>query len=113
MNDAAIVHALAATAAWSETILWPLRTVRRELAGFSEIAVEDRQSMKHALLSIELEAERISQRKTVASLELLIGGLSAEPARKIAAIGLDLYAIKLHASALQDKADFDAILNAL
>lgn len=113
VNDAALESGLAATAAWSESTLRPLRAVRRSLVSFAEVDADDRQSIKHGLLAVELEAERVSQRKIVAALAEHMNGLSTEPARNVAAIGLDLYAAKLGAAEPQDRADLDAILAAL
>jgi len=113
VSDAALASGLAATAPWSDSILRPLRAVRRSLLSFAEVDADDRQSIKHGLLAVELEAERVSQRKIVAALAEHMNGLSTEPARNVAAIGLDLYAAKLGATEPADRADFDAILAAL
>lgn len=113
VSDAALESGLAATASWAESILRPLRAVRRSLASFAEVDANDRQSIKHGLLAVELEAERISQQKIVAALAEHMNGLSTEPARNVAAIGLDLYAAKLGAGEPQDRADLDTILAAL
>jgi uncharacterized protein (TIGR02444 family) len=113
VSSAALESGLAATSPWAESILRPLRAVRRSLAGFGEVEANDRQSLKHGLMSVELEAERVSQRKIVSALADHVSGLSTEPARSVAAIGLDLYAAKMGASEPQDRADLDAILAAL
>lgn len=114
-SDAAIAAGLAATGSWSDAVLRPLRAVRRRLgAEFPEVAANDRQSIKHGLLSVELEAERISQQKIVAALAEHMNGLSTESARGLAAIGLDLYLGRLVAEPdTQDRADMDAVLTAL
>jgi len=113
VSDAALESGLSATSVWSESILRPLRAVRRSVASFAEVNANDRQSIKHGLLAVELEAERVSQQKIVAALAEHMNGLSAEPARNVAAIGLGLYAIKLSAGEPQDRADLDTILGAL
>ncbi|MBI2256713.1 MAG: TIGR02444 family protein [Proteobacteria bacterium] len=113
VNAAALESGLAATARWSDAILRPLRAVRRQLTNFADVAANDRQSIKHGLLSVELEAERVSQQKIVAALAAHMNGLSTEPPRGLAAVGLDLYAAKLGAMEPQDRADFDTILSAL
>lgn len=113
VSDAALESGLAATAPWAESVLRPLRAVRRSLASFDEVGANDRQSIKHGLLSVELEAERVAQQKIVAALAGHMNGLSAEPARNVAAIGFDLYALKMGAGDAQDRADLDAILAAL
>lgn len=114
-SEAAMVAARAATANWSDTILKPLRVIRRRLgAEFAEVPAADRQSIKHGLLSIELECERISQQKIVAALADLVGPLSTEPARDLAAAGLDLYLGQLSEERdEQDQTDLDAILACL
>ena len=114
-NDAAIEAGLAATGPWSDAILRPLRAVRRRLgAEFPDVAANDRQSIKHGLLSVELEAERVSQQKIVGALAEHMDGLSTEPARGLAAIGLELYLARLVAEPdAQDRADLDAVLAAL
>ncbi|MDY0872733.1 TIGR02444 family protein [Dongia rigui] len=113
VSDAALESGLAATAPWAESVLRPLRAVRRSLASFADVGGNDRQSIKHGLLSVELEAERVAQQKIVAALAGHMNGLRAEPARSLAAIGLDLYAAKMSAGEVQDRADLDAILAAL
>ncbi|WP_374651386.1 TIGR02444 family protein [Dongia sp.] len=115
VRETAIESALAAIAPWSEAILRPMRTIRRRLgAEFAEVGANQRQSIKHGLLSVELEAERISQQKIVAVMADHLDGLSTEPARGLAAVGLDLYLARLAAeNHAQDRADRDAILAGL
>lgn len=113
VNDIALTNGLAATALWSDTIMRPLRTIRRQLANFDDVAAAERQSIKHRLLAVELEGERISQQKILAALIEHVNGPNAEPARELAIIGLNLYAAKLGAAEPQDRADLDTILAAL
>lgn len=54
----------AAVEAWRRDVLEPLRGARRAVADqFPELAKTDRQSIKHGVLSVELECERIAQEK--------------------------------------------------
>jgi uncharacterized protein (TIGR02444 family) len=114
-SEAALEAARDAVAPWSDAVLKPLRFVRRRLgAEFDEVAAADRQSIKHGLLAVELEAERISQQKIVAALAAHVGALGTEPARDLARIGLDLYVGRLNeAGDEQDRKDLAAILACL
>jgi uncharacterized protein (TIGR02444 family) len=54
----------AAVEAWRRDVLEPLRSARRAVSDqFPEIAKFDRQSIKHGVLSVELDCERIAQEK--------------------------------------------------
>jgi len=54
----------AAVEAWRRDVLEPLRSARRAVADqFPELAKSDRQSIKHSVLSVELECERMAQEK--------------------------------------------------
>jgi len=114
-SEAALGAARDAAAPWSDAVLKPLRFVRRRLsAEFEEVAAADRQSIKHGLLAVELEAERISQQKIVAALAAHVGSLSTEPARDLARTSLDLYVGSLgEAGDEQDRKDLAAILACL
>lgn len=111
-SDTALSAAQEATAPWSEAILKPLRHIRRQLGdGFDEVHAADRQSIKHGLLAVELEGEKISQQKIVAAIEVHVGSLSTEPARDLATTGLYLYLDRLtDTREVQDEADLEAIL---
>ncbi|WP_374377756.1 TIGR02444 family protein [Dongia sp.] len=114
VGDAALQNALDAVAPWSDTILKPLRAVRRQLGAFPDVAAADRQSIKHGLLSVELEAEKVAQQKIVAALAEHLQPLSADAPRQLAGAGLDLYLGRLIAEmGEQDRSDRDAILAAL
>ncbi len=113
VNDVALASGLAATVPWSDAILRPLRAIRRRLTHFDDVTAAERQSIKQGLLSVELEGERISQQKIMAALAEHVSSLNPEPARKVAAIGLDLYAARLGAVEPQDHADLETILTAL
>ena len=64
VEQAGLHAAIAAVEAWRRDVLEPLRGARRAVADqFPEIAKSDRQSIKHGLLSVELECERVAQEK--------------------------------------------------
>lgn len=109
----ALAAATAALESWNAAILHPLRQVRRRLPlDFPEIDKVDQQSIKHGILSVELECERMAQQKIVAALEPLVADLATEPARDLAAASLPIYLAQLTAPAdvALDQADIAAIL---
>lgn len=108
----ALAAATAAAAPWNDTILKPLRQVRRRLPqDFAEIEKADQQSIKHGILSVELECERVAQQKIVAALEPMIADLSTAPARDLAAGSFALYLAQLATPDVAlDQADITAIL---
>jgi uncharacterized protein (TIGR02444 family) len=111
-SDVALSAAQEATAPWTDAILKPLRFIRRRLgAEFDAVPAADRQSIKHGLLAVELEGEKVSQQKIVAALENHVGTLNTEPARELAAKSLDIYLGQLTTGRnAQDQLDLDAIL---
>ncbi len=115
LSEAALDSALEAVAPWSDAIIKPLRQVRRRLGTeFGEVPTADKQSIKHGILSVELETERIAQRKIAAALADHVGALSAEAPRALAAIGLEAYLAKLvPVLDEQDFVDRETILGAL
>lgn len=111
-GDAALSAAALAVAPWNDAILKPLRLVRRQLgAEFEELEKADRQSIKHSILSVELECERVAQQKITAALEPHVGQFSHEPARDLAAAGLGRYmAVLPGIRDAADAVDIDVIL---
>ena len=109
----ALSAATEAVAPWNAAILHPLRQVRRRLPiDFPEVGKTDQQSIKHGILSVELECERVAQQKIAAALEPLIADLSRAPARELAAGGLELYLTQLNAALdATDANDLAAILS--
>jgi uncharacterized protein (TIGR02444 family) len=64
LEPAGLHAAIAAVEAWRRDVLEPLRASRRAVSDqFPELAKSDRQSIKHGMLSIELECERVAQEK--------------------------------------------------
>ena len=108
----ALSAATEAVATWNAAILHPLRQVRRRFpADFPEVGKADQQSIKHGILSVELECERVAQQKIVAALEPLIADLSGAPARELAAASFPVYLAQLGTpDNASDQADIAAIL---
>ncbi|TDQ84500.1 uncharacterized protein (TIGR02444 family) [Dongia mobilis] len=104
-----------AIASWNEAVLKPLRTTRRRLVNdFPDLARADRQSIKHGILSVELECEKVAQVWIAKALEPHAGSLSTLPARQLATAGFDRYLSKLVGIADgQDRTAIDTILNQL
>jgi uncharacterized protein (TIGR02444 family) len=87
----------AAVEAWRRDVLEPLRRARRAVADqFPEIAKSDRQSIRHGVLSVEIECERISQEKIA---QAVTGGAATDVAAvddgatplQIASAALEVY----------------------
>jgi uncharacterized protein (TIGR02444 family) len=68
LESAGLKAAIAAVEDWRRDVLEPLRAARRAVADqFPELAKTDRQAIKHGMLSVELECERIAQEKIAAA----------------------------------------------
>jgi uncharacterized protein (TIGR02444 family) len=104
-----------AVAHWNEAVLMPLRAARRRLVSdFPDLAKADQQSIKHGILSVELECEKVAQAIIAKALEAHAGTLSAVPARQLATAGFDRYLARLVGMADDpDRASIDTILNQL
>jgi uncharacterized protein (TIGR02444 family) len=75
VEQAGLNAALSAVEAWRREVLEPLRGARRAVAEqFLEIAKSDRQSIKHGMLSVELECERVAQEKIAQAVGTLTEG---------------------------------------
>lgn len=110
------LHAAAgAVAPWNEAMIKPLRGARRRLAAdFADVAKADQDAIKHGVLSVELECERVAQQKIVAALEPHIADLSHANPRELAATGFDRYLAQLAGVPdQQDRADMAVILGQL
>lgn len=108
----ALSAAADAVAPWNEAIIKPLRGARRRLAtDFEDVANGDQDSIKHGILSVELECERVAQQKIAAALEPHMVDLSHASPRDLAATGLDRYLAQLvGVPDGQDRADMTVIL---
>ncbi len=81
-DDAALASAVANGKAWDDTVLWPLRRVRRDLkAAMAGIADLSRLDLREDVKAAELKAERV----LMESFEGL-SGQSAEPIDLFAAL---------------------------
>jgi uncharacterized protein (TIGR02444 family) len=111
-SDAALTAATEAVTPWNEAVLKSLRQTRRRLGNeFSDIEKSDQQSIKHGILSVELECERVAQRLIAMALEPHVSALSHGPARDLAAGGLQRYIGQLTGpTETQDAADQAAII---
>ena len=81
-----------AVEAWRRDVLEPLRASRRAVADqFPEIAKSDRQAIKHAMLSVELECERIAQEKIAQAASGQIAAEEGATPLQIASAALEAY----------------------
>lgn len=115
VDATAIAAAAAAVSGWADGVLKPLRAVRRSLgAGFPEFAPGDRQEVRHDIMAVELECERLAQQRIAAAFAGHVAGMQAEPPRLLARGGLDTYLASLIAEPeAQDQADLDVLLASL
>jgi uncharacterized protein (TIGR02444 family) len=82
-DDAALAAAVQAGKAWDETVLWPLRRVRRDLkAAMAGIADAPRLDLREDVKAAELRAERV----LMESFETL-AGRAAKPFDLTVALG--------------------------
>lgn len=96
LDQAALHAAVSSVEAWRRDVLEPLRAARRAVGErFPELAKSDRQSIKHGMLSAELDCERIAQEKiALAAAPLVVpmgSGDDAPIARQIAGAALETY----------------------
>lgn len=107
--------AMGAVAPWNDAVVAPLRSARRQVGdNFADLGRAERQSIRHGLLSVELECEKVAQGRIAAALEQHVDALSAVPARDLAATGLDRYLAGIvGVPDSEDRADLAAILEQL
>jgi uncharacterized protein (TIGR02444 family) len=92
LEPAGMHAANAAAGAWRRDVLEPLRGARRAVADqFPEIAKSDRQSIKHSVLSVELECERIAQEKIVQAAPEVVAVEDGATPLQIASAALEIY----------------------
>jgi len=107
--------AIAAVEAWRRDVLEPLRGSRRAVADqFPELAKSDRQSIKHSMLSVELECERIAQEKIAQAATGQVTPEEGSTPLQIASAALEHYLDMVIATPdEQDAEDLKALLEPL
>lgn len=114
--EAAGLHAaIAAVEAWRRDVLEPLRASRRAVSDqFPEIAKTDRQSIKHGLLSIELECERVAQEKIALAATGHVAPEEGATPLQVASAALEHYLdVVVGTPDEQDAEDLSALLEPL
>jgi uncharacterized protein (TIGR02444 family) len=78
--------------AWRRDVLQPLRSARRAVADqFPELAKSDRQAIRHGVLSVELECERVAQERIAgAAAGVTVAEAGATPLQ-LASAALEIY----------------------
>lgn len=115
VEEQALKAAIAAVEDWRRDVLEPLRAVRRAAADrFPELAKGDRQSIKHGMLSVELDCERVAQEKIADAASGLIAPVPESNPRDIAGAALESYfGLFIGAPEPQDNDDLAALLEPL
>jgi uncharacterized protein (TIGR02444 family) len=114
--DASGLHAaIAEVEAWRRDVLEPLRSARRAVSDqFPEIAKSDRQAIKHGVLSVELECERIAQEKIAGAASGQATIEEAATPLQIASAALETYLdMVIGTPDEQDAEDLKALLEPL
>jgi len=115
LEPAGLHAAIAAVDAWRRDVLEPLRSSRRAVSDqFPEIAKADRQSIKHGLLSIELECERVAQEKIAHAADGHVAPEEGATALQVASAALEHYLdMVVGTPDEQDAEDLKALLEPL
>ena len=115
LEEPGLRAAMGAVDAWRLQIVEPLRSARRALgAGFPELAKTDRQTIKHGILSVELDAERVAQDRMVAAIGDHVAPEEAAPSRGLAHGALEAYlGMVIGTPDAQDAEDLAALLEPL
>jgi uncharacterized protein (TIGR02444 family) len=115
VDSEALRRADTAVESWRRDLLEPLRSARRAVADkFPELEKSDRRSIKQAILSVELECERIAQRKLVDAVSGYVGQVPGETIRSLALRMMGNYlALQDGRPEPQDHDDLRAILDQL
>jgi uncharacterized protein (TIGR02444 family) len=115
LEPAGMHAANAAVEAWRRDVLEPLRSARRAIAEkFPEIAKTDRQAVKHGVLSVELECERLAQEKIALGATGQVTADEAATPLQIASAALEAYLdMIIGAPDEQDAEDLKALLEPL
>jgi uncharacterized protein (TIGR02444 family) len=115
VEQAGLHAAIAAVEAWRRDVLEPLRASRRAVSDqFPELAKSDRQAIKHGLLSVELECERIAQEKIANAAGTHVAPEEGATPLQMASAALEAYLdMVIGAPDEQDAEDLAAILEPL
>jgi uncharacterized protein (TIGR02444 family) len=115
LETAGLHAANAAVEGWRRDVLEPLRSARRAVADqFPELAKSDRQSIRHGVLSVELECERIAQEKIANAANGHVAVEEEATAVQIASAALETYLdLVVGEPDEQDASDLAALLEPL
>jgi len=115
VEQAGLHAVIAAVEAWRRDVLEPLRSARRAVADhFPEIGKTDRQSIKHGMLSVELECERVAQEKIALSATGVVPVEDGSTPLQLASAALEIYLdLVVGAPDEQDAEDLKALLEPL
>lgn len=115
IESSGLQAAIAAVESWRHDVLEPLRDARRAVAErFPEIGKADRQAVKHGMLSVELECERVAQDKIAIAVDGQVTRDEGATPLQIASAALEAYFdIVIGAPDEQDAADLAALLEPL
>jgi uncharacterized protein (TIGR02444 family) len=115
VEQAGLHAAIAAVEAWRRDVLEPLRGARRAVADqFPEIAKSDRQSIKHGVLSVELECERVAQEKIALAATAVVPVEDGSTPLQLASAALEIYLdLVVGEPDEQDAEDLKALLEPL
>jgi len=115
LEEQVLKAAIAAVEDWRRDVLEPLRAARRATTDrFPELAKSDRQSIKHGMLSVELECERVAQERIAGAASGLVGPVEGSNPRDIAGAALESYfGLIIAAPEPQDNDDLAALLEPL
>jgi uncharacterized protein (TIGR02444 family) len=115
VEQAGLHEAIAEVEAWRREVLEPLRGARRAVADrFPEIAKSDRQSIKHGMLSAELECERVAQEKIALAATGVVPVEDGSTPLQLASAALEIYLdLVVGEPDEQDAADLKALLEPL
>jgi uncharacterized protein (TIGR02444 family) len=107
--------AIAAVERWRRDVLEPLRAARRAVSDqFPDIGKADRQAIKHDILSVELECERVAQEKIAAAVGGRIAAEEGSTPLQLASAALEHYFDRVvGAPDEQDAEDLKALLEPL
>jgi uncharacterized protein (TIGR02444 family) len=107
--------AIAAVEAWRREVLGPLRSARRAVSDqFPEISKSDRQAIKHGVLSVELECERLAQEKIAQAAHGEVRAEEGATPLQIASATLEAYLDMIIGTPdEQDAEDLQALLEPL